>query len=281
MKSLNKKPVIGITGYRGVLGSYFIKKYSKKFNFAKYKYDILDFNKLSNWYKKKKPEYFLHFAAKVPISFVEKNYQISKRSNLQGTKNLILLIKNDANLKWFFFSSSSHVYKRSEKKLNENSITEMTNKYSKTKMLAERELLKLKNKKICIGRIFSFTSKNQNKLFVIPSIFKQLKKNENKIFFDFGSKRDFIHIDDICSAINFLMFKEAKGIYNIGSGKSYKIIEIVKFFSKKLKKKILIKKKNLGKIDTLTSDISKIKKLGWYPKFKFKKILLDYYNSKK
>ena len=86
MKTLNKKPVIGITGYRGVLGSYFIKKYSEKFNFKKYKNDINDFNTLRGWYKKNKPEYFLHFAAKVPISYVEKNYLISKKTNLQGTK---------------------------------------------------------------------------------------------------------------------------------------------------------------------------------------------------
>ena len=112
----------------------------------------------------------------------------------------------------------------------------MNNKYSKTKLLAEKELLELKNKKICIGRIFSFTSKNQSKLFVIPSIFNQIKNNKKPIFLDYNSKRDFIHIDDICNAINFLMLKKAQGIYNIGSGKSYKIIEIVKFFSKKLKK---------------------------------------------
>ena len=281
MKTLNKKPVIGITGYRGVLGSYFIKKYSKKFNFKKYKNDISNFNKLRGWYKKNKPEYFLHFAAKVPISYVEKNYQISKKANLQGTKNLVRLIKNDFNLKWFFFSSSSHVYKKSKKKLNENSKTETNNKYSKLKLLAEKELLKINNKKICIGRIFSFTDKNQSKLFVIPSIFTQIKNNKNPIFFDFNSKRDFIHIDDICNAINFLMFKKAQGIYNIGSGKSSKIIEIAKFFSKKLKKNILIKKSKISKIDILTSDVSKIKKFGWYPKIKFQKILIDYYNSNK
>ena len=281
MKTLNNKLVIGITGYRGVLGSYFIKKYSKKFNFKKYKNDITDYSKLKNWYNKNKPEYFLHFAAKVSISYVEKNYQISKKTNLQGTKNLIRLMKNDYNLKWFFFSSSSHVYKKTKKKLNENSRTETNNKYSKTKLLAEQELLKLKNKKICIGRIFSFTSKNQSKLFVIPSIFDQIKNNKNPIFFNFNSKRDFIHIDDICNAIHFLMLKKAEGIYNIGSGKSYKITEIMKFFSKKLKKKILIKKSRFSKVDILTSDISKIKKIGWYPKNTFKKILLDYYNSNK
>ena len=61
-------------------------------------------------------------------------------------------VLQNTNLKWFFFSSSSHVYKKSKKKLNENSKTEMNNKYSKTKLLAEKELLELKNKKICIGR---------------------------------------------------------------------------------------------------------------------------------
>ena len=43
----------------------------------------------------------------------------------------------------------------------------------------------------------------------------------------------------------------------------------------------MIKKNRPGKIDILTSDISKIKKFGWCPKIKFNKILLDYYNSNK
>ena len=59
----------------------------------------------------------------------------------------------------------------------------------------------------------------------------KLNKKKN-VFYDFNSKRDFVHIDDICSAIYILLKKKSSGIYNIGSGKSVKISNIVTFFFK-------------------------------------------------
>ena len=280
MKNLHKKPIVGITGSSGILGSYFIRKYKSKFIYKKYSGDITNFNKLNLWYKKANPEYFLHFAAKVPVNFVEKNYKLVKKINLGGTNNLIKIIKKDKKLKWFFFSSTSHVYQKSKNALKENSNLQPQNKYAKTKFLAERKLEKLDSNKICIGRIFSYTSTNQSNSFVIPSIFNQIKQKKN-VFYDFNSKRDFVHIDDICSAIYILLKKKSSGIYNIGSGKSVKISNIVTFFSKLFNYKIKIITKKKKDIDNLKSNISKIKKLGWFPKKRLEDILTEYYYKNK
>ena len=151
---------------------------------------------------------------------------------------------------------------------------------AKTKFLAERKLEKLDSNKICIGRIFSYTSTNQSNSFVIPSIFNQIKQKKN-VFYDFNSKRDFVHIDDICSAIYILLKKKSSGIYNIGSGKSVKISNIVTFFSKLFNYKIKIITKKKKDIDNLKSNISKIKKLGWFPKKRLEDILTEYYYKNK
>ena len=90
------------------------------------------------------------------------------------------------------------------------------------------------------------------------------------------AKRDFIHIDDICEAINVLLINKYSGIYNIGSGKSYKISYVAKFFKKKFKKKIMLHIKKTTKNDCLLSDNKKLKKTGWKPKRDLNEILNEY-----
>ena len=272
--------MVGITGGSGVLGKFFIEKYKNIFNFKMFQGDITNYKVLKRWYIESKPDYFLHFAAKVPVKFVEKNYKKSKKINVGGVSNIIKIIENDKNLLWFFLASTSHVYKKTNFPLSENSRTVPANKYGKTKLFAENKLKKIyKKKTICIGRIFSFTDKSQSKDFVIPSIFKKIKESRNKKFIINEATRDFIHIDDICSAIYFLLRNNAKGIYNIGTGHISKITDVIKFFSKKLKKKISIILKKNKVSDVLISNNNKIKSLGWYPKKSFLDILNDYYLS--
>jgi nucleoside-diphosphate-sugar epimerase len=277
---IRTRKVVGITGGSGVLGKFFIEKYKNIFNFKMFQGDITNYKVLKRWYIESKPDYFLHFAAKVPVKFVEKNYKKSKKINVGGVSNIIKIIENDKNLLWFFLASTSHVYKKTNFPLSENSRTVPANKYGKTKLFAENKLKKIyKKKTICIGRIFSFTDKSQSKDFVIPSIFKKIKESRNKKFIINEATRDFIHIDDICSAIYFLLRNNAKGIYNIGTGHISKITDVIKFFSKRLKKKISIILKKNKVSDVLISNNNKIKSLGWYPKKSFLDILNDYYLS--
>ena len=65
-----------------------------------------------------------------------------------GTKNLVDAII-DSNIKWFFFSSTSHVYKsrKKKKKISENSIKKPISYYGKTKFLAEKYIIKNLGKK--------------------------------------------------------------------------------------------------------------------------------------
>ena len=78
-----------------------------------------------------------------------------------------------------FFSSSSHVYNFSKKKLIEKSNCNPITYYGKLKLQAEKYLLKNnKNLPICIARIFSFTHHKQNKQYFIPSIYERILKKK-------------------------------------------------------------------------------------------------------
>ena len=271
---------IGITGSTGVLGSYIIKNL-KSIKFDCFNGNITNKKDIQKWLKGKKFDALFHFAAVVPTKKVLKNYNHAKKVNYFGTKLLIDEVKKNQNTKWFLFSSTSHVYQFTKKKITENSTLKPISKYGFTKLMAEKYLIKKNGEvNICIIRIFSYTSFNQNVSFFIPSIYKKFLINDSINLSNINHERDFINITDIYSAIKLLYLKKQKGIYNLGSGKPTLLIQIIKYLSILFNKKYTISKSNIKTIHV--ANVKKIIKLGWKPKSNIIKILKSYHlNFKK
>ncbi len=272
-----KNKNIAITGYRGVIGKKFIKKF-KNNKFKVCKIDITKRKEVFKWVKNSKFEIFIHLAALLEEKNDNSDSNKALNVNYNGTKNIVDAInkyKKNSNI-WFFFSSSSHVYAYSKKKINEKSLVRPINNYGKTKLLAEKYLiqnLKSKKLKLCIGRIFSIADKNQKKEYFIPYIYSKIKNKTDLIFKGLNKKRDFIHVDDILNAINYLYMKKRFGIYNIGSGKPLFLKNIVKKIckSKNFQHKLHFSE-NRRKGD-LICDNRKLKSIGWKLKNSFDEIL--------
>jgi nucleoside-diphosphate-sugar epimerase len=265
----------GITGHTGVLGREFIKK-NKNLNFIKFKGDITKKNDVKKWFQKNPIDIVVHLAAVVPTNIVKKKINYAKKVNYTGTKLLVDEAVKYKKIKWFFYSSTSHVYKFSKNKISENSTIKPTSKYGLTKLKGEKYIQKKLNKKIpfCIGRIFSFTSVHQKKPFVIPSIVDKAKlKKKLTLFNNTNHLRDFLCVSDVCEAIKILIDKKSTGIYNIGSGNKTLISDIIKLIFSKYKKNYLIN--NNSKQTCLVSNNSKIKKLNWKPTKNIKSIVMD------
>ena len=255
----------GITGHTGVLGSELIRK-NKKIRFVKFKGDISNKKNIQNWFQNNKFDIIIHLAAIVPTKIVKKNYKLANKINYLGTKLLVDEILKKQEIQWFFYSSTSHVYKFSKNKISENGVLKPISKYGLTKLRGENYIIKKLKKKVpyCIGRIFSFTNNKQSKEYIIPAIFNKAKSKKKEIIFkDTNHFRDFLCVKDICSAILILKKNKANGIYNIGSGKKVLLSNIVKIILDKYKKKYIIKNKNIQ--TSLVSNNSKIKKLNWKP----------------
>jgi len=256
----------GITGASGILGEAIRKKLN--YNFIIFKGRIENKKIVNQWVKNNNFDIIIHLAAIVPINIVNKNFYKAKKVNYGGTKNLIdSILKFKPNLKWFFFSSTSHVYKISKKfkKINEKSKPIPSTKYGMTKLKAENYIVsKLKKSKIkySIGRIFSFSGIHQKPPYLIPSLIIKIKKNKKQtIFFeDLNHYRDFLSLEDICKAINILRKYSAIGIYNICSGEALLIQDIAKYISKKFNIKCKFKE---SKKTFLIGDANKLNKLGF------------------
>ena len=277
-----KFKLIGLTGSTGLLGQSLKKKLRKLDNYKLncYKGDITNKSQLKTWFKVNSFCYVIHLAAIVPVKKVNKNINFAKKVNIGGTKNIINEINKKKSIKWFFFSSSSHVYQFNNKEVRETSIKKPFSIYGKTKLEAEKFIEKKINKKIkfCVGRIFSLEGKNKAKSYFLPGLLKKIRKNK-VIEIDLNQFRDFIHVDDVAEAVVILLKKEQVGIYNIASGKKTKFYELINLFSKLLKRKIKFKN-TVSKVSSSSyANIYKIKKaINWKVKKKVFYIIKDYLN---
>ena len=226
---------IGITGHSGSLGST-IKRYKSRHKYFFFKDDIRDKKKLFYWFKKNKLNVIFHLAAVVPIKMVNRNKKRAYQVNYQGTKNIVDISKK-LRVVWFFFASTSHVYKSSKKPIKENFLKAPISYYGQTKLISEKYIQKnLTN--YCIGRIFSTSNKNQRKNYLVPDLKDKVKKAKKEIILEnLNHYRDFISKEDITKIIYKLLEKKFIGVINIGSGRPVFLKDIAKLILNKYKKK--------------------------------------------
>jgi nucleoside-diphosphate-sugar epimerase len=270
--------IIGITGHTGVLGKALIEKFknNKKFKINKFFGDIRKKKDVQLWLKNNKFDAIFHLAAIVPTSKVEKFYNDALKVNYIGTKILVDEIVKRNSTDWFFFSSTSHIYSFSNKRIKEDSKLEPISKYGTTKLKAEKCIEKrLFQIKFCIGRIFSFTHHTQDDLFFVPSLYKKFITQKKIELTNINHERDFLILSDIVSAIGVLYKNKSMGIFNIASGNATNLIKIPIFFSKVFKKIFFVKKNNKKKTRHV-GNITKLLKLGWKPKRNINDILKSF-----
>ena len=92
--------------------------------------------------------------------------------------------------------------------------------------------------------------------------------------------RDFINVNDVVSA-NILALKNSRAnfeIFNVGGGKTYNVLDFAKMVKKITGSRSPILVGGFRRTDTrhAVSDVSKLKKLGWRPRFGPEKSVRDY-----
>ena len=293
---IRKKILItGVNGYIGNCLYHFLKGKFKVVGIDKesvskntiYRCNILNTKKLEQILYKTKPEIVIHLAAQ---SLVDETINKEKyyNNNVVATNRLLRSMKK-SNVKKIIFSSTAAVYKQSSKPLKENSKLKPLSTYAKTKLTCEKNILKQKEIKSVILRFFNVCSAlkkpcigelHNPETHLIPTIV--YKAIYNKRIYIYGNDfptpdgtciRDYIHIKDICSAIEksirFLLNKKKSKIFNIGNYKGLSNQEIANYINKNVKKKINLKYANRrkGDISRLICNSNKAKKLlSWTAK---------------
>jgi GDP-4-dehydro-6-deoxy-D-mannose reductase len=245
-----------------------------------------------------KPDYVFHLAAQAAIQESINNPLETLHNNidsqlflLEGLRELNML---DTKL-MIVLSADVYGYVLPEDlPIDENTPFRPGNPYAVSKIACDFLAYQyFRSYKLPIVRVRTFThiGPGQKTGFVTSDFAKQIAEIE-KLKLEpvirvgnLDAKRDFTDVRDIVKAYALLLEKgEAGEVYNIGSGKSHKISEVLEFFLSKAKVAIKSEtdpnKLRPSDIPDFVADYSKMQKLtGWEPEITFEKSLEDILES--
>ncbi len=275
-----------ITGINGYIGSqlkkYFLEKKYKIYGISS-KSKKSDYNKLIK--KKIKPNAIIHCAGSGLVAINKYSHKIHKNKNYGSTKELLNFIKksNLKNSNIIFLSSQAVYGKVSTSKISERNYVAPISSYGKTKLLAEKELKKIKNNYVIILRLFSIYGIGLKKQIIWDAC-KNFKLKK-PIFRGTGlEKRDFLNIKDFTRLISIIIKtkNEKYSIYNVGSGSGTLILKLLIKIKKELKNKkkiVFTGKSNKAEKQNFISSNTKVQKyFNWKPKIKMSKEIQKYTN---
>lgn len=195
-------------------------------------------------------------------------------------------------IKKILFTSSAAVYgNNSELPKTENSPIEPLSPYAIDKFATERFVLdygKLYGLPTVATRFFNVYGPKQNPQSpysgVLSLISSAYKRNSSfNVFGDGKQTRDFVYVADVVNALILLMtMDEANShVYNVATGVSTSLNEVIKMFGKITGTSIDIQYKNTraGDIKDSLADISRLSALGYVPQYSLKKGLNNYWES--
>ncbi|HBF0844981.1 UDP-glucose 4-epimerase GalE [Clostridioides difficile] len=280
-----------------------IKELSKK-PVKFYNIDIRNKDEMHVVFKENNIESIIHFAAlKAVGESVEKPIEYYS-NNLISTLNLFELMR-EYGVKKFVFSSSATVYGDPHTcPILEDFPLSVTNPYGRTKLMIEQMLVDIskadKSLDIALLRYFNPVGAHKSGRIgeepngvpsnLMPYITKIAvgKLKELSVYgndyptHDGTGVRDYIHVLDLAAghvkALQKLEENPGLVVYNLGTGKGYSVLDLVKAFSKASGKEIPYKivGRRAGDVAMCYADSSKAEKeLGWKAKYELEEMCED------
>lgn len=276
-----------ITGSNGFIAKNFIEHYNQAYEIIQVtrdsKFDILDLDTLLDI---DEVEVILHFAAKtfVPDSF-DNPYDFYN-FNIKSTLNIaefcrLKKVKKVIYLNSYTYGSPKYL------PIDENHPESFHSPYNKSKYIAEQLLFQYLEdiSNVVSLRLFNIYGKYQTDNFLIPTILKQISSDTVTVK-DLKPKRDYLYIKDMTELLNTIINKNnAHGIFNVGSGRSSSVEQIINTVKDVLNSDLNIISENItrkNEVMDCVADIKKIEKeFSWSPKYSLKDGIIDYLNEVK
>ena len=285
-------------GYNKIYGTYLSEKsigslFGISSQLELFQLDLMDSKTVYEVINKIKPDYVYHLAAIASSvqSFKEPNFVIT--NNINSQINLLEAIRNTKLNPRIMIVSSAEVYGKVDPKdlpIDEDTPLKPVNPYAVSKLT--QDFLGLQyfiayNIDIIRVRPFNHIGPGQTEQFSTSAFAKkivEIEKEKKEPVLTVGNleaKRDFTDVRDMVWAYILLMEKGKSGdVYNIGSGKAYKMSEVLDMMLSFSKVKIKVETDSslLRPSDNpeLVCDNTKIQNLtGWIPEIPLEQTLKD------
>lgn len=223
-----------LTGSNGYLGSSFLNLYKNKYLFEKFsllnqKLEDINFDGI---------DIVLHCAALVHQK-MQHPYEKYHEINANYPVKLAKLAKQNG-VKQFVFISTIAVYGEDKEKLDENTPYEPITPYGKSKLEAEKQLLKLSDDSFIVTIIRPPMIYGKNAPGNIDSLIKLVKKLPVLPFGKIENKRTFISIQNLCYIIDEIITQQQNGIFLASDDESLSTSKLIEEIAGNLDKKVCL-----------------------------------------
>ena len=243
----------------------------QKKNFYFIKGDVRNKKLMKNLVKKN--EFIIPLAALVGAPLCEKRKKEAISVNLNSIKSLMKSLTNKNKIIYLTTNSGYGVGEK-KKFCDENSPLNPISLYGKTKVEAEKEVMKFNNTiAFRLATVFGYSYRMRTDLLVNNFVYKSVKEKRLTLFEPYF-RRNYIHINDVVDGIIFAIenFERLKShIYNLGLSSAnltkHKLALEIKKQIKTLKINIVSNRKDPDQRDYYVSN-KKIEKKGFSAKVK-------------
>jgi UDP-glucose 4-epimerase len=251
--------------------------------------DIRDVAALKKLFAQHKFHGVIHFAGLIAVGESVKEPFKYYDNNVTGSLRLIEAVAG-ARVPYFIFSSTAAVYGPVKSpKIPETALLAPGNPYGATKLVIERvvsDMAAVAGFRYALPRYFNASGAHPSadtgewhepETHLIPNILLSIL--DKRPFQAFGRDyptqdgtciRDYIHVEDLCdghlAALKALEAGKPSGPYNLGTGRGYSILEVVKAVERVTGRKVDLRfaPRRAGDAARLVADPGKASKvLGW------------------
>ena len=276
--------------------------FNKNFSFLEIDLSIQS-NELSECLKEFKPDVVVHFAGLKAVGESQSNPIKYWDNNVVSSINLLKAMAENC-IKKLIFSSSATVYGDSKlQPIPETADIKSMSVYGSTKIVIERmfsEAASIGKIDVVSLRYFNPVGAHKEKIIfenpfdfpnnLMPKIIRVALGIDEKLEIygddyetkDGSGERDYIHILDLInghfSAINYILEHNGESVFNLGTGTSTSVFELIKTFESvnSLKIPYKISKRRAGDVARCFADPSlALKKLNWQTEYNLSEMCMD------
>lgn len=260
--------------------------------------DICDIEQTRQVLRDLKPNVIFHLAAQSSVKKSWEKPQLTVHINVLGAVNLFEAVRAECPMARIVVIGSSEEYGEIDYSapVKETVIPNPKNIYALTKR-AQEELARIYCKAygldIVMTRSFNHIGPKQIPQFVVADFCSQVAKIEKGLQVpeirvgNLSARRDFTDVRDVVKAYVLLAEKGSKGeVYNVGSGISVEIAQILKYIISLSDKNVTIKidESKMRPVDVadIKADVGKLSALGWTRNYDINSTIremLDYFRK--
>jgi len=215
------------------------------------------------------------------------SFSMSKR-NLDNSLNLINFLADETDCNKLIITGSCMEYGKTKGTCKESEAFAINSFFSWAKCSLHTYadfVCKDSGINLIWMRLFYVYGPGQRKGSLIPSLVYALDEGYTPVIKNPYNANDFIHVDDVVSALRIAVTKKVKsGIYNLGSGTSARVVDVFEILQEIMnyKRKIMLSGNHTSKPINFWADISKARKLlDWKPKISLREGITDYLKKEK